>query len=381
MPTKNRAGRKYVAVTDVDASEELPEGQLRVQEFPRPDSLPGGRLRVVGYPDYPAPPVSVLELPLTFGSYENAIAQPRQPDAKAGGGRVGAIYTADGNRVDASHRGKFGRGWDANPQELPTSHRKPARVIEGRSFYGGHWGPVFGHILLETLPRFWPEVDYDVYDHLVFYPKRLETTKITRQSYIDQLIAGAGPARADFIMLTHGGARFEQIDIASAPVIMKDAVDVRFLNVYDRMVARLLADKDPDAPRPKRVYLSRSHLNPKRKRIATNEDHIEELVQKWGFEIIHPQELSIPHQVSIMCNAEVIAGCDGSGMHMSAFARPGTKLLVIDSRTVPNQFLIDQARQLDAVHVLAVDAPLDERDEKWRIQGQKVRLGMDMLLS
>lgn len=351
----------------------------QVQEIPRPAALSGGRLRVIGYPTYDEPPVTISGLPLTMGSYEGAIAAPRSPGR--GNGRVGAIYTADGERVDASHRGKIGNGWDANPVRLPDADAEPERTVPGRSFFAGHWGPVFGHVLLETLPRFWPDVDYSEYDHLVFYPKRVETTKIVRQPHIDQLIGAAGPSRADFVMLAYGGARFEQIDIASAPILMKDAADVRFLDVFDRIADRLLADHDPGGPLPPRVYLSRSHLNARRKRQASNEEHIESMLGKHGFAVVHPQELSIPDQVAIMRGAEVIAGCDGSGLHMSAFARPGTKLLAIDSRTVPNQFLVDQARELDALHVLAVDEALGERSARWKIRGQRVRMAVDLLLS
>jgi len=349
----------------------------RVQEIPRPAMMSGGRLRVVGYPVYAEPPISILELPLTLGSHEGAVATPRRP---AVGVKAGAVYTADGDRIDASHRGKIGFGWSENPARLPDEDANPARMIRGRSFFAGHWGPVFGHILLETLPRFWPDIDYSGYDHLVFYPKRLETTTITRKRHIDQLVGAAGPAKADFVMLANEGARFEQIDIASSPVLMKDAADPRFLEVFDRIADRLLVDHDPGGPLPRRIYLSRSHL-PERKRQAANESTVETMMDAFGFTVLHPQEMSIPDQIAAVRTAEVVAGCDGSALHMSAFARPGTKVLAIDARTVTNQFLVDQARELDTVHVLAIDAAMDARSAPWRIRLRDVRAGLDLLLS
>ena len=339
--------------------------------------LAGGRLRVLGYPTYDEPPVQISELPLTVGSYEGAIAMPRQPSSA----KIGVIYTADGDRIEGSIRGKIGFGWDENPERLPPEDAAPKRVIHGRSFYAGHWGPVFGHILLETLPRFWPDLDYSGYDHLVFYPKRVETTTIARKSHTDQLVSAAGPANADFVMLVDGGARFEQIDIASAPVLMKDAADPRFLDVFDRIGDRILSTHVPSGPLPERIYLSRSHLKSTRKRQALNENAVEAMLAAQGFAIVHPQELSIPDQIAILRNADVIAGCDGSALHMSAFARPGTKLLAIDARTVPNQFLVDQARELDALHVLAIDAALPGRSASWRIQTMQVQVALDLLLS
>jgi capsular polysaccharide biosynthesis protein len=80
---------------------------------------------------------------------------------------------------------------------------------------------------------------------------------------------------------------------------------------------------------------------------------------------MHPQELSIRDQVAAVRAAPLVVGCDGSALHLLAFARPGTKLLAIDSRMVENQVMLDVQRGLDSVHVLASTGGPTLRDEPW----------------
>jgi hypothetical protein len=54
-----------------------------------------------------------------------------------------------------------------------------------------------------------------------------------------------------------------------------------------------------------------------------------------------------------MQGAEVIAGTDGSQLHMAAYARPDAKVLAFDSRVSPNQYAVEAASGLQAVHIMA----------------------------
>ena len=81
-------------------------------------------------------------------------------------------------------------------------------------------------------------------------------------------------------------------------------------------------------------------------------------------------------QIRMIRRADAIAGCDGSALHLGAFARPGTTLLSIDSRTVLNQLIIDDLSALDAVHVYAVDHLNAGRTGDWDADLDRVREAM-----
>ncbi len=70
-------------------------------------------------------------------------------------------------------------------------------------------------------------------------------------------------------------------------------------------------------------------------------------------------------------------GCDGSALHLAAFARPGTQLIGVDCRPTPNQLMIDAVRGLRAVHVLASSPPVPDRTTSWQADLALVRQAID----
>jgi capsular polysaccharide biosynthesis protein len=67
-----------------------------------------------------------------------------------------------------------------------------------------------------------------------------------------------------------------------------------------------------------------------------NEEEIEALFMRYGFTILHPEQLSIQDQVRLFSRARMIAGPRGSGLHNIVFARPDTPLLLLtERRSVP----------------------------------------------
>ena len=66
-----------------------------------------------------------------------------------------------------------------------------------------------------------------------------------------------------------------------------------------------------------------------------------------GFAIVTPEELSITEQVSLVAGAEIVAGSAGSALHLSAVARPGSRILEIGDSRSPRRRLATQ-RLIDA---------------------------------
>ncbi|MEL6404676.1 MAG: glycosyltransferase family 61 protein [Chloroflexota bacterium] len=59
-----------------------------------------------------------------------------------------------------------------------------------------------------------------------------------------------------------------------------------------------------------RVYISRAHA---RKRRVVNEADLEPLLNDYGFEMVHLETLSIPEQIALFAQAEVVIGAHGAG--------------------------------------------------------------------
>jgi hypothetical protein len=71
----------------------------------------------------------------------------------------------------------------------------------------------------------------------------------------------------------------------------------------------------PSVQEGKKIYLSRARL-PSNKRKVINEEKLEGLLVAQGWEIIHPQLLSIRQQLIKLAEAQVVAGCLGSAFHL-----------------------------------------------------------------
>ena len=55
---------------------------------------------------------------------------------------------------------------------------------------------------------------------------------------------------------------------------------------------------------------------------------------------------------------DVMVATDGSHAHLAAFCRPGTRVVLLDTRPVPTQFAIAKLRDFAAFHVPLFETPL-----------------------
>jgi capsular polysaccharide biosynthesis protein len=254
-------------------------------------------------------------------------------------------------------------------------------TVAGTTFFGGHARPAFGHVLLEILPRFWPERDFGSFDQVVFYPTRAATSGRRPQlaPYAGELLNALGIAANQCLELGTRAVTFERLVVSSPAFWLKRGYNP-VLTVPFRRAGEALAAVARTDPQPAtRVYLSRSRLDVSARR-ALNEEAIEAIVRDAGFVVVHPQDLPISTQVGLIRAAEVIAACDGSALHLAAFARPGTKLVAFDSRLVPNQLILDEAAQLDALHAYVVDGQPSTRVNHWIANLDRVRTALDTAL-
>lgn len=338
----------------------------------------GSPVQLLHYPPEARPRVRIGRFPLRVRTYHDAVAVPMRENAELTR-FVGAVYSHDGDIVGESQRAKPGRKYHRNPPHRTDVPSMNAERLCGRTFFAGQLAYQFGHVLLESLTRFWPDLRYQDYNHFLVYPNRQRSGAVDVPELLQRVLAlvGVDPDRIRVVGDTP--LVLDTLDVASAPIRVGSAADLRFLDVFDRIGRDIANDPSAEACRlSARVYLSRSRLNDRRR--ATNETAIEAMMVARGFEILHPQETDLRRQFTIAAGADVLAGCDGSALHLAAFAREGTRLLALDTRSTPNQFLIDAARRLDAVHAWVGPDQLGSRKDAWTADLGRVGDGLDAVL-
>jgi hypothetical protein len=78
---------------------------------------------------------------------------------------------------------------------------------------------------------------------------------------------------------------------------------------------------------PRRVFISRRNSDPSRSLI--NRVRIEELAQEHGFALVRPEEMTIPEQIGLFRSVREVAGEYGSGLHNTLFSEPGTAVCAL----------------------------------------------------
>jgi hypothetical protein len=251
---------------------------------------------------------------------------------------TGAVHDRDGWLVPQSRRigGIGGDGFIATDPELVADGRggigaRGAAPVDlpGTWYYGGYWFGHFGHWLLETFPGLWAHRGEDV----LFHPFASNTVQ---QPYQKRLLELAGiTASPRFV---DSALRVESLVVPARQSAVNGFVDVAGVALFQRVAAKVRSS----SRRQRLVWLSRSKLKPEKgalvgpDRMIANERALDEVFAEHGCEVVHPQELEIDEQIRVVREARLIAGVEGSALHLSLFAQPGLHVLVLGSARRPN---------------------------------------------
>ncbi|MEM9783288.1 MAG: glycosyltransferase family 61 protein [Pseudomonadota bacterium] len=226
-----------------------------------------------------------------------------------------------------AHDAAAGRVWTPAPREpLPE-------IASGFGLLGWSTG-LFGHWLGEYLPKFMLAVARDAVPqaHLLI---DAEMPAAHRQA-IEML--------APDHMTLHPVPRFAPLRVRDLglvstlnyPVLAPQSdmatwdygvIDADLFAESVAVMRRRLDRLPPGVAGPRRLYLSRRG---QARRALVNTDEIEDLVRAAGFAVVQPEMLEFARQVQLMRGADVILGPDGSAMMLAMFARPGTRMGILN---------------------------------------------------
>jgi capsular polysaccharide biosynthesis protein len=310
---------------------------------------------------------------------------------------LGAVYDADGALVRESLR-------------FPDKHRardpKSLAMVQGpkverriaRGLYLGHAFTHFGHFLIETVPALWwaRQVDDDV--ALIFHPfDEAGRNVFAETAHGRDCLALLGLA-PDRIVMATADLEVEELLLPPRHYDMRTGPRYDFREVYRNLVAAAQRSQTVQSaqfppPRPRRVrvgatadqldttcggennphpspppawgrershasriYLSRRLLKRRLRRLS-NDAAAERRLARRGFTIVHPQHMSLVDQINTAANADVIAGVDGSALHLSAFMRPGARMLVLQTKRRRTIHFMNALMEVETISVPASGAP------------------------
>jgi len=270
---------------------------------------------------------------------------------------LGAVYDADGALVRESLR-------------FPDKHRardpKSLAMVQGlkverrirRALYLGHAFTHFGHFLIETVPALWwaKHVDGDV--ALIFHPFDEAGRNVFAETAHGRDCLALLGLTPDRIVMATGDLAVEELLLAPRHYDMRTGPRYDFREIYRTLTAAAL--RAQPMPAASRIYLSRRQLKRRLRRVS-NDAAVERRMARRGFAIAHPQHMSLIDQINAAARADLVAGVDGSALHLSVFMRPGTRMLVLQTKRRRTIHFMNALMEVETISVPAHGASVPKR--------------------
>jgi len=217
----------------------------------------------------------------------------------------------------------------------------------------------FGHLLTETIGSLWPLLldDGSLIDHDV---DLLVPSAFKRGKGLKALVSLFPERQGRFVFaadLPEVGTSYEAVLLPRQSIINYQRISPshllfvrQFLQRYMRYICHLnpapleISQQLLDHPAIratsltglKRIYLSRSRLIDK-KRALVSEHSLEDALLNRGWAVLHPEQLPLNLQLTLLDHADCIAGVTGSAFHllMGLEQTLGKKVVTLDKVSAP----------------------------------------------
>jgi hypothetical protein len=244
-------------------------------------------------------------------------------------------------------------------RELPTER------WSGVHYFLGSLHRHFGHVVLEGLSRLWLHASGAVTAPDVYFLVYEESIK----SYALELLDAFGVPSERIRTIPRAGVRVEALIAPEPGLVTHRQVSAAQQFTYAKVTGRL-----SESAGGQKAYFSRRYVP---ERPLENIDRVEDLFKAHGFEIVHPEKLSIAEQIRVAKEATAIAGPVGSQMYLAAFQPPSKKTYVFApcNFCLKDDLLLAMAgnRQLRMATGGPVNLALAKEERSWSVSEQALQ--------
>lgn len=133
-----------------------------------------------------------------------------------------------------------------------------------------------------------------------------------------------------------------------------------------------------NSPYPKRVYINRRDGNFRK---VLNEDEVEKLLSKYGFESFKLSALPFPEMIRLFANAEAIVSPTGAGMTNLFYCKPNTPVLEICPGGHVHSFYLNiaQSAGLHYDYIICKSNQTSKNRTKEEVSNENLVVDLDML--
>lgn len=146
-----------------------------------------------------------------------------------------------------------------------------------------------------------------------------------------ELLALAGVPESRVVTVPRSAGVRARSVLYATPTFQLNSVSYPALD----FLRRRLAPKIAASNRFDRVYLSRSRLGPQSDRYIVNEIELEARLAGHGFQVLHPQDLSVADQLEVFASANLLISPFGAAWASSILRKPGATSALIVTKLQP----------------------------------------------
>jgi hypothetical protein len=182
--------------------------------------------------------------------------------------------------------------------EYQNKYEEPQQYIDTPSVYCGRFFNHYGHFLLESLSRLTNIRKFP--NLLCVYVQHTEDDLCHWQKEIFQLLG----IKNKFILIDKPTG-FRKLLVPKPGYI----IQTEFTDEHNKFLSTIEASS---VCLGKKIFLSRKNIG---KKIYSNEDVVEQILLRNGWNIIYPETMSVAEQLHEISSSEIVLGIEGSAFH------------------------------------------------------------------
>lgn len=193
--------------------------------------------------------------------------------------------------------------------------------------YVGNLVSHYGHFLIDTLSRFWPLLREPDRDFVLLAHAPEQDTRWQDVAAIGEILARFGRTPEDIVTFD-APRRVPRVTIPDPSFVERSHAHAVFGELM-RFVGGPFWSHDIVDRETRPAYLSKSRLAGGVNRLI-NEADLERELERRGFDVIYPERLTLPEQVSLFATRRFVAGTAGSALHTALMSAPGRRILALN---------------------------------------------------
>lgn len=190
--------------------------------------------------------------------------------------------------------------------------------------YAGRFFRHFGHFLVETMPSLWAARNEP---HIIMHPWPGHRHDVADTPHAFFTLRAFEIDRSSLTLITEASVAAD-VKILPPAVLLGEHPVAGMEEAFQTMARK--ARQVSGADYGERIYMSRKAFSGNARKVS-GEEEAERIFEERGFRIMYPETVPFRDQIAAVSKAKVVAGIDGSALHLCGFMNGG-QCLVLPTR-------------------------------------------------